>query len=106
MGARWSANDPNGDELIYTVEIRGINETEWKLLREKVKERYLTWDSTAFPDGRYKLRVTASDAPANPPGQALSSRLESDSFVIDNTAPQISGVSGSRTGGQLVVRWK
>ena len=78
VGARWLASDPNGDALIYTVEIRGVNETEWKPLKEKLGEKYISWDSTAFPDGEYRLRVTASDAPANPPAQALTARAESD----------------------------
>src|SRR5262249_45440486 len=29
LGARWLASDPNGDSMVYTVEIRGTNETEW-----------------------------------------------------------------------------
>ena len=74
-----------------------MNETAWKLVRDKVRERYLSWDSTAYPDGRYLLRVTASDAPANPPDQALTGLRESDPFLIDNTPPEITccNVSGS-----------
>jgi hypothetical protein len=106
VGARWLAVDPNGDSMIYKVELRGINESEWKLLRDKVKEKYLSWDSTAFPDGSYKLRLTASDAPDNPPGQALTNQIESDTFMIDNTPPQITGLTGSRSGNQIAVRWK
>src|SRR5438270_654533 len=105
IGARWLASDPNGDPLIYTVEIRGVNETEWKLLKDKVTEKYLTWDSTAFPDGEYRLRVTASDAPGNPPGEALTSRMESAPFTIDNTPPKITGLAATRNGGKLQVRW-
>src|SRR5262249_31438013 len=43
VGARWLASDPNGDSLINTVEIRGANETEWKLLKDKVTEKYFSW---------------------------------------------------------------
>src|SRR4029077_19951182 len=77
IGARWTAADPNGDSLFYTLEIRGVNEAEWKPLKDRVAEKYYSWDSTAFPDGEYRIRVTASDAPSNPPGEALTSRLES-----------------------------
>jgi len=84
LGARWSAQDPNGDPLVFTVEIRGVNEAEWKLLKDKVTEKYLSWDSTAFPDGEYRIRVTASDAPGNPPAEALTARLESSPFWIGN----------------------
>jgi outer membrane protein assembly factor BamB len=89
IGARWLAEDDNGDALEFKVEIRGVNETAWKLVREKIRERYLSWDSTAYADGKYVLRVTASDAPANPRDQALTGVRESDPFLIDNTPPEI-----------------
>ena len=53
--------DDNGDELTYKVEIKGASEIAWKLLRDKVREQSVAWDSTAFPDGQYQVRVTASD---------------------------------------------
>ena len=96
IGARWLAEDDNGDALQFKVEIRGVNETAWKLLRDKVRERYLSWDSTAYADGKYVLRVTASDAPSNPPDQALTGLRESEPFLIDNTPPEITfGPAGS-----------
>ena len=105
LGGRWLAGDPNGDSLVYTVEIRGVNETEWKPLKDKLTEKYYSWDTTAFPDGEYKLRITASDAPSNPPGEALTTRLESEPFLIDNTPPKITGLAVSRNGAKLQVRW-
>jgi hypothetical protein len=96
IGARWLAEDDNGDALQFKIEIRGANETTWKLVRDRVRERYLSWDSTAYADGKYVLRVTASDAPVNPPDQALTGIRESDPFLIDNTPPEITwGPSGS-----------
>jgi sugar lactone lactonase YvrE len=106
IGARWSAADDNADTLIYTVEIRGKKEKHWKLLKERVKEKYLSFDSTAYPDGEYLLRITASDLPGNPPDQALSTQLESDPFLIDNTPPAITGLTAARNGSNLEVRWK
>jgi hypothetical protein len=105
IGARWSASDPNGDPLVYTVEIRGEKETEWKLLKDRVAEKYISWDSTAFPDGEYRLRITASDSPGNPPADVLTARLESEPFTIDNTPPRITGLTAARNGGKLEVRW-
>src|SRR5260370_31853477 len=96
LGARWSATDENGDTLTYKVEIRGVNEVDWKPLKDKLRERYVSWDSTGFPDGQYVLRITASDAPSNPPGQALTATLVSDPFTIDNTPPSISGLTATR----------
>jgi hypothetical protein len=105
IGTRWSASDPNGDPLVFTVEIRGTGETEWKLLKDKVTERYLSWDSTAYPDGEYRVRVTASDAPGNPPAEALTARMEGSPFWIDNTPPKVSALGAVRTGGKLQVKW-
>lgn len=106
IGVRWSANDLNADDLIYKVEIRGAQEQEWKLLRDKIKERFLHWDSAAFPDGDYVVRVTASDVPDNPPDHALSASIESERFAIDNTAPQITALTGSKAGSKIIVRWR
>src|SRR5258707_2117567 len=30
QGIRWAARDDNDDQLVYTVYIRGVNETSWK----------------------------------------------------------------------------
>ncbi len=106
IGARWAASDDNGDTLVFKVEVRGVRETEWKLLRDKVKERQLSWDSTAFPDGEYKLRVTVSDLPGNPKESALSTDFEGEPFTIDNTPPKITGLTAARTGGALGVKWR
>jgi hypothetical protein len=105
IGARWLANDDNGDTLIFKAEIRGVNETTWKLLKDKIRERYVSWDSTAFPDGKYVIRITASDAPSNPPDQALSASMDSDPFLIDNTAPEITGLTGTVTAGKIELRF-
>ena len=105
VGARWSAFDEDGDSLVYKVEIRGVKETGWKLLKDPVKEKYLSWDSTAFPDGEYVVRVTASDSPSNPRDQSLEASLESEPFLIDNTPPQILKLAATAAGGKIDVRW-
>jgi hypothetical protein len=105
IGARWAATDDNGDSLVYRVEIRGLNEKNWLLLKDNVHEKYIDIDSTAFPDGEYELRVTASDEPGNPDGEALTSTLVSDPFLIDNSPPVISGLTAIRSDAGVHVRW-
>jgi WD40 repeat protein len=89
----WSAHDENDDELRFAVYYRGENETEWKLLKDKLDQKFYSWDSTALPDGAYYLKITASDGTANPPAAALSTERESERFVVDNTPPAIEGLS-------------
>jgi len=106
IGARWAASDENGDSLVYKIEIRGLKESAWKLLKDNVKEKSLSWDTTAFPDGEYVLRVTASDSPSNPRDEALQATLVGDPFLIDNTPPQILNLAAATSGNKIEVRWK
>lgn len=105
IGARWRATDSNGDTLESKVEIRGAGEQQWKPLKDKLKDARFSWDSAAFADGRYRLRVTVNDATDNYPGQELSASAESDDFIIDNTPPQIDGLTARIEGSKLVIRF-
>ena len=106
LGTRWNASDENGDTLVYTVQIRGANETEWKLLKDKVREKQLSFDSTAFPDGEYRIRVIASDSPGNTPSDALTAQADSEPFLIDNTPPAIADLAAARSGSGVKVTFK
>jgi len=106
IGARWRASDENSDTLQFKLEIRGIGEKEWKLLKDNLRDRQYSFDSTAFPDGYHQFRVTAIDSPSNPPAQALSAQLESDPFLIDNSAPQITNLAAAPESGKVTVRFK
>ncbi len=101
--ARWSATDENGDPLIYKVEICGKGDPSWHLLKDKLTEKQWSWDGSAFPDGEYTLRVTASDAPGNTPADALTASLESDPFTIDNTPPEILNSKVTKDGANNVI---
>jgi hypothetical protein len=97
----WSAHDDNDDELRFAVYYRGENETQWKLLKDKLDQKFYSWDSTSLPDGAYYLRIVASDSPSNPPAAALDTARESERFVVDNTPPAIEGLQ-ARTAVAIV----
>jgi hypothetical protein len=103
LGSRWLAEDENGDELVFEVEIRGEGEETWRPLEDDLKEPFLDWDSTSFADGSYRLKVTASDTPSNPAAEVKTSSIVSDPFIIDNTAPLVQGLTASRQDGGLRV---
>jgi hypothetical protein len=85
----WKAEDPNGDTLRYDVHYRALGEERFRLLRGGLDEAVLAWDTTTVPNGRYVVRVTASDAPGNPESLALAGHKESAPFDVDNTPPTV-----------------
>jgi hypothetical protein len=95
----WDAEDANDDALRYAVYFRGEGEKDWKLLKDKLDDRYYSWDTTAMPDGAYTLKIVASDAASNPPGEALEGEQESDRFVVDNTPPDILSIAADAAAG-------
>lgn len=106
MGARWRASDANGDTLEYKVEIRGVEEREWKPLKDELKESRFSFDTAGFADGRYLLRITATDQTDNYPGQGLQARIESEKFVIDNTPPELAALAARVNGNKLTINFK
>jgi hypothetical protein len=89
----WSADDDNDDTLEFSVYYRGEGETAWKLLKDKIDQRFYSWDTSTMPDGAYYLRIVASDGPSNPPEDALTAERESDRFIVDNTPPVVTGLA-------------
>jgi hypothetical protein len=83
----WEATDPNDDPLRFLLEVedRGGHQLE---VRDRVTGTQLAVDTTALPDGAYRFRLTASDAPGNPEG-ALDTTVLSRWFTIDNTPPVV-----------------
>ena len=100
---RWLAHDDNGDDLIFSVYYRGDGEQNWQLLKDKITERYLSFDSTLLPDGPYRLKVVASDAPSHNPGEALTGEKVSERFMIDTTPPVVTGLAANLVKGRIHV---
>jgi len=91
-GARsfqWQAEDRNGDTLEYAIYYRAVNEQTFRLLKDKLRENFYTIDGATLADGRYVIKVVASDAPDNPPGQKLTGERWSEPIDIDNTPPVV-----------------
>jgi hypothetical protein len=85
----WKADDADGDRLTYTLQYRREGETTWRDLRTGLQDPLFVWDTTSVADGRYLVRVQASDSPTNPADRALAGERDSDAIDVDNTPPQI-----------------
>lgn len=89
-GARsfqWQAEDRNADTLEYSIYYRPLNESTFRLLKDKLRDNFYTIDGATLADGRYVIKIIASDAPDNPLGQALSGERLGEPVDIDNTPP-------------------
>jgi WD40 repeat protein len=85
----WEAEDGNADDLIYVIYFRGEKETEWRVLKKDLDEKFFTLEADTLPDGNYLVKIIASDAPSNPKAMATSGELVSAPFTVDNTPPKI-----------------
>ena len=89
---QWKVEDLNKDTLQFAVYYKGIDETNWKLLKKELTTSSYGWDTTSMPDGRYVIKIEATDKLSNPPAWAKSSEEISKPFDIDNTQPTVRDV--------------
>ena len=85
----WKAEDPDSDRLTYTLHYRREGDQGWQELRADLLDQIFVWDTTSVSDGRYLVRVSASDAPSNAADRALTGDRPSELIVVDNTPPAI-----------------
>ena len=88
---RWKVENPDNDALIYRVSYRQERETVWRPLGgpDPLSKTEYDWNTDAVPDGRYLVRVWATDEKANPGERALDSTFVSPPFLVDNTRPEV-----------------
>src|SRR6185437_12011981 len=104
-GARsfqWQAEDRNSDTLEYAIYYRALNEQTFRLLKDKLRDNFYTIDGATLADGRYIIKVVASDAPDNPPDQKLTGERLSEPVDIDNTPPIVKAVGQPQLRGDAV----
>ncbi|HEY1768225.1 MAG TPA: hypothetical protein VGG26_11240 [Terracidiphilus sp.] len=92
---RWGAHDDDGDDLTYSLFLRGDGESVWRLLKDKITDKAYSFDATLIPDGGYQIKVVASDEPSQPQGDALTGEKISDRFVVDTTPPDAEKLSAA-----------
>ena len=106
IAVKWRAHDANDDQLLYSVYYRGDGESQWKLLRDGIDERYANLESDLFPDGGYVIRVVATDAPSHSPNDALTGEKASERFEVDNTPPHVEFTNARIEGDKLHLAFK
>jgi sugar lactone lactonase YvrE len=97
---RWTATDPNDDDLTYTLYFRKDGWKEWVLLEENHEKKDYEWDTTGIPSGVYQIKVVASDRKDNAPEDALSAQRISTPIPVTHLPPSVqlklAGFDGNR----------
>jgi hypothetical protein len=98
---QWTAQDLNGDRMVYDVLYRQVADAVFKPLRQDMTDNFISIDGQSLADGRYVFKVVARDSPSNPAGLALTGERTTEPVDIDNTAPVVTGagqpaISGGR----------
>jgi hypothetical protein len=86
---KWSAVDPNEDELVYTLYVRKDGWKNWVKLEENLDKTTFEWDTTTTPAGIYQVKVVASDKKDNAPEDALTAEKVSAPFPVAHTPPTV-----------------
>ncbi len=100
---QWRGSDPNGDPLRYGIHVRPEPGDDWVTIGKDLQSSAFTWDTHSLSDGRYRLRVTANDAPENPLGEELTAEALSEPFTVDNTPPEVTALEARGEPGAIVV---
>jgi len=105
----WRAVDPNGDRLEFRLECRREGERSWRPAtaagggQDALTGTLGSWDTSSLPDGRYELRLVASDHPDNPGGTAARSEKTIGPVNVDNLPPRLEQLEARAVAGGLSV---
>lgn len=88
---RWKTENPDGDDLIYKLWFRRQGDSVWRALGgpEPLGKAEYDWNTDSVADGRYAIRVWASDEKVTPADRALDHQFDSPPFLVDNTRPEV-----------------
>ncbi|HOO57395.1 MAG TPA: hypothetical protein PLN69_11265 [bacterium] len=89
VSVNWIAFDPDQDELRFKLEFRRIPSIVWSVLEEEFYEAEYAWNTESVPDGRYEIRITASDENSNTAERTLSAQVITEPFIIDHSRPVV-----------------
>jgi hypothetical protein len=103
----WRVENPDADALRYRVAFRKESDTIWRELFDEdtaFTKTETEWDTSSLVEGRYVVRVEASDELANAPGKARKHLLETDAFAVDNAPPRflLASVEGDKLHARVV----
>ncbi len=86
----WKADDPNKDELKYSLFLKKSSGKVWIEFRKDITTSKTELNTELYEDGKYTLKIVTDDSLSNSPDTFRSDIMESQKFTIDSTAPVLS----------------
>ncbi len=99
----YKAKDDNKDKLIYRIDFRKAGRAGWIKIEDKIEAVSFEWNGKTVEDGRYEIRVTASDERSNTVATKSTGSRISEQVVVDNTGPVIKKYSVESTGRTVTL---
>ncbi len=85
----WKAEDEDDDDLTYTLLYRREGDATWRNCARIWPRTSSSGTRPPSADGRYLVRVRASDVTSNAGDRALAGDRDSDPIEVDNTPPTL-----------------
>jgi len=101
----YKTTDDNDDKLIYRIDFRKLGRENWIELEDEIEPDSFEWDGKTVEDGRYEVKVTASDERSNTTTGKLTGSRVSDPVVVDNTGPVIKNYSVEKDGKKVTLKF-
>ena len=98
------AKDENADKLLYKIDFRKAGRTGWIEIKKDLESNSFEWDSRTAEDGRYEIRVSASDERSNTAETKLTASRISEMATVDNTGPVIEREKIEREGKNITLK--
>ncbi|MCC6523699.1 MAG: hypothetical protein IT373_13670 [Polyangiaceae bacterium] len=92
----WDTDNPDADKLRFRIFYRLLDGKDWYAIvpaDEILTKSEYSWDVAGLPEGKYRVRVDASDELSNPPDRVTRHTLESTTVVLDTTAPVLDKIA-------------
>ncbi|MBI1831823.1 MAG: hypothetical protein HYR84_10275 [Planctomycetes bacterium] len=86
---RWTASDPNDDELTFNIYCKKEGWKDWVLLEENYDKNNYDWDTTGIPSGLYQIKIVASDRKDNADEDALTAERVSNPVPVTHLPPSV-----------------
>jgi hypothetical protein len=100
---KWTATDPNEDDLTYSLYIRKDGWKNWVELEDNLDRTDYEWDTTTTPSGIYQIKVVASDRKDNPAEEALSGERISSAFAVAHEPPTVKLHTAGMDDGHAII---